>query len=144
MKAIRHTGIVVNDLEQALRFYLDLLGLREVKRMEESGDYLDRITALKQAHVTTVKLAADDGNLIELLHFESNTLFSEKNIHCSAIGAYHVAFTVNDVDKTYAFFKKKGVKFNSAPQYSPDGHAKVAFCRDPDGNYIELVQEMNR
>ena len=40
MKAIRHTGIVVSDMKKALHFYRDLLGLKEVKRMDETGNYI--------------------------------------------------------------------------------------------------------
>ena len=36
-----------------------------------------------------------------------------------------------------------GVVFNAPPQRSPDGGAKVTFCRDPEGNLLELVEVIN-
>jgi len=33
-----------------------------------------------------------------------------------------------------------GVEFICPPEKSPNGFAKVTFCTDPEGNYIELVQ----
>ena len=66
MKGLRHTGIVVKDLETALHFYRDLLGFKIVRKMEESGKYIDMICGMKNIKITTVKLAADDNNLIEL------------------------------------------------------------------------------
>ena len=32
------------------------------------------------------------------------------------------------------------IQFNSSPQISPDGYAKVVFCRAPEGTMIELVE----
>ena len=68
MKAVRHTGIVVSDLEKAINFYVDLLGLNVTRESEESGEYIDKILGLKNARLTTVKMAAEDGNLVELLY----------------------------------------------------------------------------
>ncbi len=69
---IRHTGLVVADLDKALHFWCDLLGFKVAKQMEESGPHLDAMMGLKDVRVTTAKLAAPDGNLIELLHFHSH------------------------------------------------------------------------
>lgn len=140
IKDIRHTGIVVADLEASLYFYRDLLGFQVAKQMEEAGDYIDKISGLKNVKVTTVKLAADDGNLIELLHYHSHPRKAGDNKEICLIGVSHVAFTVEDLDAEYQRLTKAGVQFNSPPQFSPDGYAKVTFCRAPDGVLIELVE----
>ena len=44
--------------------------------------------------------------------------------------------------ETYNRLVEAGVYFNSPPQLSPDGFAKVTFCKDPDGSLIELVEEL--
>ena len=59
------------------------------------------------------------------------------------IGASHVAFTVQDIEKLYQDLSKKNIKFNAPPQKSPDGLVKVTFCKDPDGTPIELVEILN-
>lgn len=137
---IRHTGIVVSNLESSLYFYRELLGFKVVKRMDESGDYIDKISGLENVKVTTVKMAAGDGNLIELLYFHSHPrrLNSKKNL-CD-VGVSHVAFTVENLDVEYEKLLKAGVQFTAPPQLSPDGYAKVTFCHDPDGTSIELVE----
>ena len=137
---IRHTGIVVTDLEAALRFYRDLLGFRETKRLEESGAYIDNMLALDGAQVTTVKLTAPDGNLIELLHFRTHPRPRPPPPDACRIGITHLAFTVDDLQHMHTALTAAGVSFNAPPQLSPDGYAKVTFCRDPDGTLIELVQ----
>lgn len=145
VKNIRHVGIVVSDLEKSLHFYRDVLGLKIVKMMDESGDYIDNMSALKNVKVTTVKMAAGDGdleagNLIELLHYQSHPRKRDNSAEICAIGISHVAFTVDDLEYEYERLKNHNVFFNAPPQLSPDGYAKVTFCKDPDGNFIELVQ----
>lgn len=137
---IRHTGIVVSNLESALHFYTDLLGFKVVKQMNESGDYIDNMSALKDVKVTTVKIAAPDGNLIELLHYNSHLRVPKEGRQLCEIGISHIAFTVEDLEQEYNRLTMAGIIFNAPPQLSPDGYAKVTFCKDPDGNLIELVE----
>jgi Lactoylglutathione lyase and related lyases len=143
MKAIRHIGIVVRDIDKALHFYRDLLGLNIVKDMNEQAPYIDRILNLHDVSVRTVKMAADDGNLVELLHFKSHSAVIEKHKEIYSVGCSHVAFTVENLDEEYKRLRNEDIIFNSLPQYSPDGYAKVAFCKDPDGTLIELVEVLS-
>ena len=139
IKGIRHSGIVVVDLNTSLHFYRDLLGFQIAKQMKESGDYIDDILSLKNARITTVKMAAPDGQLIELLQFYSHPR-KVKLREVFDIGIAHIAFTVEDLNREYDRLKGEGVRFNAPPQPSPDGYAKVTFCRAPEGTLIELVE----
>ena len=136
----RHTGIVVSNLKASMHFYINLLGFNIVKHMDESGEYIDKMSTLKGVKVTTVKMAVPDGNLIELLYYHHPYTMPKKNRQFCDIGISHIALTVDNLDKEYNALKKKGVVFNASPQYSPDGYAKVTFCKDPDGNLVELVE----
>jgi len=140
MIEVRHIGIVVTNIENSLKFYRDLLGLKIERSMNESGTYIDNMLGFKNVQVKTVKMSAPNGNtLVELLEFNApvgnNAI---RNVH--DVGASHVAFTVSDIDETYQKLKQSGVKFNAPPQLSPDGYAKVTFCFDPDKTPIEIVQ----
>ena len=137
---IRHTGLVVADLQQALSFWCELLDLRVARRMEESGPYIDAMLGLEDVRVTTVKLAAADGNLIELLHFHSHPDQPAWAGKPHSTGFTHVALTVDDLDAVYQRLAKAGVSFNAPPQRSPDGLVKVTFCRGPEGVLLELVE----
>lgn len=143
IKDIRHTGIVVNDLEASIHFYTKLLGFRIVKRTEEAGDYIDNILSLKNVNVTTVKMTSPSGQMIELLKYHSQSEH-QKMREIYEIGISHIAFTVDNVDAEYERLKNEGVHFNSNPQLSPDGYAKVTFCCDPDGSHIELVEVLKK
>jgi len=144
MKAIRHIGIVVSDLQPVLHFYRDLLGLKVVKKRNEYGKYIDKISSLKNVKVTTIKLCTENGSLVELLYYHTppKKVIAKKEIY--KIGFSHIAFTVENLDTEYKRLLKAGVQFNSTPQISPDGYAKVTFCRDPEGNFIELVEVLKK
>lgn len=139
VKNIRHTGIVIDDLEASLRFYQDMLGFEVVKRMDEVGNFIDRISSLQNIKVTTVKMALPDGQMIELLYYHTHPGKRDVREICD-IGIAHIAFTVDDLDSEYDRLKKEGVQFNASPQLSPDGYAKVTFCKAPEGTFVELVE----
>ena len=143
MIGIRHFGIVVSDLERALHFYRDLLGLKAVRASDEQGAYLDNMLGLSGARVLTVKLGVSSGQtLVELLEFKSHRGEEGVKQSLTAIGPTHVAFTVSDLDQLFARLTEQSVRFNAPPQLAPDGKAKVTFCFDPDGTPIELVEEL--
>ena len=141
MTEFRHAGIVVQDLERSLHFYCDLLGLKVLRAMEEEGAYLDNMLGMKGVRVTTVKLTGDQGGAgLELLYFHAPRTPVAPVRGLVELGPSHVAFTVADLDATFARLTAAGVQFNAPPQLAPDGLAKVTFCRDPDGTPIELVE----
>jgi len=142
IKEVRHVGIVVNNMENSLNFYRDLLGLKIVRDMDENGNHLDNMLSLDNVEVRTVKLSVQDNiTLIELLEFKSHNDNQVRNFY--TIGASHVAFTVENIEKLYQNLSVKDVEFNAPPQKSPDGLVKVTFCKDPDGTPIELVEILN-
>jgi len=141
INSFRHTGIVVKDMERSLEFYRDLLGFSIIKDQIEAGKYIDIFLGLEGVEVRTVKMTLDKGSMLELLYFFSHpSQNSPQKIY--DLGCSHIALTVDNLDKTYDLLKNSGVHFNNPPQISPDGFAKVAFCRDPDGSYLELVEEL--
>src|SRR5437016_2161799 len=119
VKNIRHTGIVVSDLDKALHFYGELLGFQAKNRILESGSCIDSVLGLKDVKVATIKMNAPDGNLIELLYYISHPRKprSENRESCE-IGVSHIALTVDDLDETYKKLTKAGIFFHSPPQLS--------------------------
>lgn len=139
IKDIRHIGIVVVDLETSLYFYCNLMGFQIIKWMEETGDYIDNVLLLQKVKVTTVKMNTPTGQMIELLKYHSHTA-EQRMQEIFGIGISHIAFTVDNLDMEYERLVNNGVQFNSVPQLSPDGFAKVTFCKAPEGTLIELVE----
>ena len=140
MLNIRHTGIVVTDMQKSIDFY-ESLGFEIKKDMIESGPYIDSLLSIDGGEVNTVKMSLRDGGMVELLHFKNHqeepTPGSLTNIGCT-----HFAMTVDNLEETYNNLVMSGVEFVSEPRFSPDGFARVVFCKDPDGTFIELVEEV--
>jgi len=143
LKNIRHVGIVVLDIEKALSFYRDLLGLKIQGTTYEDGDFINHLLAKGQIKLKTIKLSADDNaTRIELLGFSNPEPNNNKNAELFNRGFTHVALTVNNLDELYSRLKKAGIEFNCPPQISPNGTLKVTFCKDFEGNYLELTEEL--
>jgi lactoylglutathione lyase len=116
-----HTMVRVSDLAQSLRFYCELLGLRELRRIEN-----------ERGRFTLVFLAApgDDAAQIELTH----NWDPEPYTMGRAFG--HLAYQVDDIYALCAKLQSAGVTINRPPR---DGH--MAFVRSPDNVSIELLQK---
>ncbi|MCH9017804.1 MAG: VOC family protein, partial [Chloroflexi bacterium] len=41
LKSFYHTGFIVRDLEQSVRFYTDVLGMNVARRMEREGEFIN-------------------------------------------------------------------------------------------------------
>ncbi len=122
-----HTMIRVRDLDAALRFFCDGLGLREVRRRD-----------VPQGRFTLVFLAADEtpDAEIELTYNWPNQDPNVSEDYGSARNFGHLAFRVDDIYATCSHLQSMGVVINRPPR---DGH--MAFVRSPDLISIELLQK---
>ena len=122
-----HTMVRVKDLDAALDFYCDKLGLSEVKRMEsEKG----RFTLVFLAAPDDVERAkTDDAPVVELTYnWDTEDYGGGRNFG-------HLAYQVDDIYATCERLRSGGVTINRPPR---DG--KMAFIRSPDGVSVELLQ----
>ena len=137
---IRHTGIVVDDLEASLGFYKGLLGFEIEKVTDEDEGFICEILGSASAGLKTVKLSIGKGDSKQLIELLS---FNEKKygvFDLVTVGPTHLAVGVRDINKFYNKLHENGVHFISAPKTSPNKFAKGCFCKAPEGSYIELVQ----
>ena len=138
--AVRHTGIVVGDMDKNLIFWRDIMGLVVVADFWEEGAFIDRLQHLNGVRLHMIKLAAPDGVIIELLHDESHDRGENIKTEMCDAGIRHIAFTVENADGSWNKLRRNGYETVSEPLISPDCRAKVFFARDPERNLIELVQ----
>ena len=68
---IRHTGIVVRDLEKAVVFYGGL-GFKTSTREVEEDSFIEQVVGLRNVSVETAKLSSPCGAMIELLQYHSH------------------------------------------------------------------------
>lgn len=117
-----HSMVRVRDLEAALRFYCDGLGLRESRRRE-----------VPEGKYTLVFLCAPDNPEAEV---ELTFNWDAREDYGSARNFGHLAFRVDDIYGTCARLKAMGYVIHRPPR---DGH--MAFVRSPDLISIELLQD---
>jgi lactoylglutathione lyase len=117
-----HTMIRVYDLDAALRFWCDLLGLREVRRRDSEAG---RFTLV----FLSTGAPGDPGEL-ELTHN-----WDEAEPYGGGRNFGHVAFEVDDVYAACERLMAGGVAISRPPR---DG--RMAFVRSPDGISVELLQ----
>lgn len=123
-----HTMVRVTDLDASLRFYRDLLGLEEVRRMDnEAGRYTLVFLA---APKDVARSAAERSPEVELTYnWDPETYAGGRNFG-------HLAYRVDDIYAACRRLMDGGVVINRPPR---DGY--MAFVRSPDGVSIELLQE---
>ena len=137
---IRHTGIVVSDLKKESEFYR-MLGFIEVSTAIEEGQFIEEVTGIKDVKIEWVKMTAPDNNLIELIKYHSHPIDSNfENSPSNKLGCSHVAFTVTDINQFCEDIILAGGSIVNPPATSLDGKVKVAYCHDPEGVLLEIVE----
>ena len=137
---VRHTGIVVSEMDASLRFYRDLLGMEVWADFKDDSDYVRSVTGVPGANIWMIKLKAPDGGSVELLKYLSHPQDVPPPRRNCDVGCNHVALQVDDIDAVYKKLLAENIQFNAPPTLSSDGGAKMTFCRDPEGVLVELVE----
>jgi len=138
--SIRHFGIVVQNIDESLFFYENLLGFKVFKKMEESGPEISTFLGIKNVKVTTIKMRNQFNQMIELLYYQEQA--HKNDVFINQLGPTHLALSVSNLDDLYQNFKKQNIEFISSPIITDNKFAKVAFCKAPEGTFIELVEEL--
>mgnify|MGYP006091225151 CR=1 FL=1 len=142
IKTIRHTGVVVRDLEKAANFYR-ALGFVDSNRDIEEGKFIDQVTGLINTKLEWIKLKAPDGCLLELLQYHSHSENEEVTKQRSnKLGCSHLAFSVDDIQNVCDKIRIAGGTVVNAPATTPNGKVKVVYCHDPEGVLMEIVEEL--
>lgn len=142
--SIRHVGLVVNNLDASLHFWCEIMGFVVVRTMEESGPHIDAMMGIQGVQVTTVKISAADGNILELLKFHSHPHTAKWEGQPYSTGLTHIALTVQDLKETLCRLETANIIISNEPQLSSDGNVKVVYITGPEGVLIELVEIINR
>ena len=126
IKNIRHSGIVVRNIDESYKFYQNL-GFNLVSDEIEKGKFLDTILGIDGCEIRVMKMSCDN-QMIELLGYKIESTFGkdiEKKVN--DIGCSHIAMTVTDLDYMYNKLTKQGVEFINPPE--TNDKVKVCFCK---------------
>ena len=142
IKNIRHTGVVVQDIDKAIRFY-EGLGFFTWKREIENGSYIDNIVGLKNAKIEIAKLKSPCGGLLELLQYHSHPVENKiKNQPSNQLGCSHIAFTVKSIVDATQYIQDSGGSIVNLPETPAGDKVRVAYCYDTEGVLMEVVEEL--
>lgn len=126
-----HTMLRVRNLDTALKFYCDALGLKEVNRMENEKGRFTLVFLGAPDDADMVKQSKGRGApLVELTWNWDEETYGEDRFFG------HLAYEVDDIYATCARLAKLGIVINRPPR---DG--QMAFIRSPDLHSIELLQK---
>jgi lactoylglutathione lyase len=127
-----HTMLRVRNLDVALKFYQEALGLREVRRIDNDKGRFTLVFLCSEDDLETLKsLPKTRGApLVELTYNWDEEKYGEDRFFG------HLAYEVDDIYATCDKLMKMGVTINRPPR---DGN--MAFVRSPDLHSIELLQK---
>ena len=142
--ALRHIGIVVSDLEKAVKLYQDYLGCELVVKLPGlTGAFQERLVGIDDVVMNVAILRTQDNNRIELLEYKNCQGKKREPILSNDIGASHFALTVENIDNLYESRNIFDVSFISEPLLSPEGYVKVAYAILMDECIVELVEVLD-
>jgi lactoylglutathione lyase len=112
------------DLDRSIAFYRDWLGLKLTRRVE-----------IKENNAEIAFLEDPDRSAIELTHWRDKKQLIEGN------NLDHVAFGVKDMQATIERLRAQSTTIAMEPFKLKGGAHQIAFIKDPDGNWLELIEE---
>jgi lactoylglutathione lyase len=121
---IMHTCLNVMDLDRSIAFYRDRLGLKLTHRVE-----------IKENNAEIAFLEDADGSAVELTHWRDKKQLVEGD------NFDHIAFGVKDLKGTIEQLRSHGTTIAMEPFKLSGGAHQIAFIKDPDGNWLELIEE---
>ena len=119
-----YVGIRVKDLEESIKFYTKVLGMKltERQRIEETKGDVAGLQSGKSEFV------------LELNHYDDDSPYNTK--YTVGEGLDHLAFKVDDIDKAIRAAKREG--YNLLHEVKTKS-SRWAYIKDPNGIWIELA-----
>jgi len=142
IQRMEHVGIVVDDLEAAVEFFVEL-GLEPRGSGQVEGPWVERIVALEEVKVEFAMLRAPDGQgEIELVKFHSPvTEDGAPHAPANTRGLRHLAFLVDDVHAVVAALEARGTELVGELVRYEDSYW-LCYVRGPEGIIVELAEKI--
>ena len=132
IKNVDHIGLAVPNLEEALKFYEDVLGFKcQGTEVVEEQKVKVAFLPVGDTELELLESTSEDGPIAK---------FIEKN--GGRGGIQHIALRVDSIEEAIEEIKSKGYKMiDEKPRYGA-GNASIAFChpKSTNGILIELSE----
>jgi catechol 2,3-dioxygenase-like lactoylglutathione lyase family enzyme len=142
IKRMDHVGLVVEDLADAVAFFVEL-GLELQGEAPLEGEWVDRIVGLEGVRAQIAMLKTPDGHArLELTKFHTPaTDGGSQHAPANASGIRHVTFAVEDIDAVVARLRTRGAELVGELGRYGDSY-KLCYVRGPEGIIIELAEQI--
>lgn len=139
-----HTNLIARDWRRLAAFYAAVFGCRPAgPERDLAGQWLDRLTALENAHIAGLHLSlpgCDNGPTLEIFSYRpADPAAGQPQLN--GPGLAHLAFHVDDVAATLRQILAAGggqVGELVVNDYGALGVLTVVYARDPEGNILEI------
>jgi len=137
-RSVDHYGLSVPDLDQAIRFFVTILG---AELLWQVGPFTESPTGAKITSVKIAMLRCGPNLNVELLAFEAPEQRTAQPAPFD-VGASHLAFFVDDFDAAAASLRAHGVKVFPGPieaAGTPKRGERIQYFLTPWGSFMELL-----
>ena len=131
LKRVDHIAIIVRNIEQALVFYRDTLGIMPgIKEVPT-----------EQVRIVFLPMGGPDGSEIELIEPTSANSSLSKFLEKRGEGLHHICMEVDDIDAALADMQEKGTPvLDKEPRIAAEGRAIFIHPKAANGVLLELVE----
>jgi catechol 2,3-dioxygenase-like lactoylglutathione lyase family enzyme len=139
-----HVGVVVDDLEAATAFFVEL-GLVLEGEAAVEGRWVDRVNRLDGVRVDIAMMRTPDGHgRLELTKFHTPTAVSAEpeNALGNTLGLRSVMFAVDDLDATVAGLRARGAELVGEVAQYQDSY-RLCYVRGPEGIIVALAEQIS-
>jgi catechol 2,3-dioxygenase-like lactoylglutathione lyase family enzyme len=144
IQQMHHVSVVVDDLEAAIAFFVEL-GMELEGEAPIEGPWVDRVNGLDGVRVNIAMMRTPDGHgRLELTKFHNPTAISAepKNALGNTLGLRSVMFTVDDIDATVAALRARGVELVGEVAQYQDSY-RLCYVRGPEGIIVALAEQLS-
>lgn len=136
-------GIVVEDLEKAIEFFVEL-GLELEGQMMVEGEWAGSVTGLGDQQVEIAMMRTPDGHSrLELSRFLAPDVIADhRNAPVNSLGYLRVMFTVDDLDETLERLYQRGAELVSNEVVQYEDQYRLCYIRGPENLLIGLAEEL--
>ncbi|GCE47509.1 methylmalonyl-CoA epimerase [Thermosporothrix hazakensis] len=132
-KRIDHVAIIVRDIEQALCFYRDTLGIEpsEVKDVPS-----------EQVRIAFLPLGGPAGSEIELIEPTAENASLNRFLEKRGEGLHHICLEVENIEAALTEMKDQGVPvLDEQPRIAAEGRAIFIHPKGANGVLLELLEK---
>lgn len=143
VRRMDHVGVVVEDLDAATAFFLEL-GMELEGRMPAEGPWVDRVVGLDGVSVEVAMVRTPDGHSkLELTRFRTPTATTaEPSAPANTIGLRRLMFAVDDIRDTVERLRAHGGELvGEIAQF--EEMFLLCYLRGPSGIIVALAEELS-